>query len=196
MEGQKGPYVHSERAKGGGEARLPGRQNCFGLETLRVGGTRCSGGKRSGLPPPLRRPTARAGARAHVAATLARVCRAAEQERERAKFFWQRLGRCATWREGSPVTLSAPPLLLRGRVLQVPVPPPPPGHLGLPKFDPEFPSLPSLLSLSLKQNETQVVDCGLQNIYFFAERASHSNILRAPATSVGARAQCFPQRQS
>ncbi len=139
--------VYSERAKGGGEASLRGWQNCFGLETLWVGGPCCSEGKRSGLLPPLRRPTARAGARACVAATLARVCRAAERERESAEFFWQRLGRCATWPEGSLVTRAVRPLFFcaggfcrfRAR------------HLGLPRFLPFASSPlphPPLLSIS------------------------------------------------
>ena len=114
----------------------------------------------------MRRPTARAGARACVAATLARVCRAAEQERERAEFFWQRLGRCATWREGSPVTRAqcAPSFFARA------------GFAGSerdtsasqnsPEFPSPSPSPPTTpFSLSLKQNKTQVVV--LQNIYFF-----------------------------
>ncbi len=100
----------------------------------------------------------------------ARVCRAAEQERERAEFFCQRLGRCATWREGSLVTRSVPPLLLRGRVLQVQ-----PRHLGLPKFPRISLPPPPFLSLSnkIKQRLSIVVVGGLQNIYFFAERTLH-----------------------
>ncbi len=88
----------------------------------------------------------------------ARVCRAAEQERERAEFFWQRLGRCATWREGSLVTRAVRPLFYcAGGFCRF--------HLGEtprpPKIPQNFPPTPPPLSLSLKQNKTEFVGCWL-----------------------------------